>query len=53
MELLKDHETAFVYVIEESSINFMRKMAKRFRDFDLLEESLGISSKFISIETFS
>lgn len=41
MELLNDHETAFVYVAEESLADFLQTMAKDFRDTDLMEESLG------------
>lgn len=39
--LLDDHQTAFAYVVDESTVNTLEAMAKAFRDVDLIDESLG------------
>lgn len=41
LELINDHERAFAYVAEESSMTFLEEIVKRYRDLDVIEESLG------------
>lgn len=41
VDLLNRRETAFAYVIEESTVPFMLTMAKASRDVDLIEEPFG------------
>lgn len=47
-QLLEDHSSSFIYVADETSINIIMYLARKFnRDIDLVKESLGNFIKII------